>query len=91
MVARRWRGTSGILLNYAVEKGLLVESCIEEHLLIPFPRSMTVPSRKVSIREWQSKESFSHQVARRVLSHCSLTVLAMLNLSWSGYFQTLLL
>ena len=40
----------GILRNYTVEKGLLVESCIEEHLLIPSPSNMTVPSRNISIR-----------------------------------------
>ena len=49
MVARRLRGTS-VSCNYAVEKGLLVETCIEENLLIPSPRSMTVPSRNVLIR-----------------------------------------
>ena len=40
----------GILYNYAVEEGFLVKSCTEEHLLIPSPRNMTVPSRNVSIR-----------------------------------------
>ena len=57
----------GILRNYAVEKGLLVETCIEEHLLIPSPRKMTVPSRNVSIRTSIEESKTSRSVLMLIL------------------------